>query len=64
MPWPKALHELKLYRKILQAFYSALLLVLMAPGGLLILMSILLEMLSLSHRENLRVQMTGLQWLD
>jgi len=64
MRWPKALRELKLYRKTLQAFYSVLLLVLMAPGGLLILMSILLEMLSPSHRENLRVQMTGLQWLD
>ncbi len=64
MRWPKALRELKLYRKTLQAFYSALLLVLMAPGGLLILMSILLEMLSPSHRESLRVQMTWLQWLD
>ena len=64
MRWPKALRELKLYRKTLQAFYSVLLLVLMAPGGLLILTSILLEILSPSHRENLRVQMTGLQWLD
>ena len=64
MRWPRALRELQLYRKTLQAFYSALLLVLMAPGGLLILMSILLEMLSPLRREILRVQMTGMQWLD
>ena len=61
---PKALRELKLYRKTLQAFYSVLLLALMAPGGLLILTSILLEMLSPSHRESSHVRMTGTQWLD
>ena len=64
MRWPKALRELQLYRRILRAFYSALLLVLMAPGGLLILISILLEMLSPLRREALRVQAIGMQWLD
>ena len=62
MLWREVWRKRRVFRKMRLTFYSALLLTLLVPGGLLILISALAKMSLHSQTENSQTKRTGQQW--